>query len=198
MWHGAARRFEECNLGSGTIQQCARFLVAAARVSDVAVLNPRRVGEMNNGHSIEIQHCAALTNLWRNPMKRSRMRAAGHASCRLHAGPSSSRCSLPAGWPRRCPASRPPPRFRRRSRPTPLQRSRRSSIRYCLSCHNQRLRTAGLALDGVEGTSRARQRTPTSGSVSSRSCARARCRRPACRGPTKPPTARRPVGWKGT
>ena len=37
------------------------------------------------------------------------MRAAGRASCRLYAGPSSSRCSLPAGLPWRCPASRPLP-----------------------------------------------------------------------------------------
>ena len=53
--------------------------------------------------------------------------------------------------------------------------------RYCFSCHNQQLKTAGLALDTLDLTTS--RRTPTSGKRSSGSCAAASCRRSTGRGP---------------
>ena len=55
--------------------------------------------------------------------------------------------------------------------------------RYCVTCHNARLKTADLSLENLDVTTC--RRTPRPGKRSSASCAPAPCRRPAGRVPTR-------------
>ena len=59
----------------------------------------------------------------------------------------------------------------------PTSPARELVNKYCVSCHNQKLKTAGLALDRVDATSLQLGERP--GRRSSSSCAAAPCRRPA-------------------
>ena len=59
---------------------------------------------------------------------------------------------------------------------------------YCVTCHNQRTKASGLALDGVDLARPGR--TARSGRTWFASSARVRCRRRGCRARTKRPTTR--------
>ena len=65
--------------------------------------------------------------------------------------------------------------------------------KYCVTCHNQRLKTGGLALDNTGSWPRFRPRR-RSGKRSSASCGRAPCRRRDCRGPMRRPISTL-AGW---
>ena len=58
--------------------------------------------------------------------------------------------------------------------------------RYCVTCHNDRVKTANLSLQGLDLARSAT--TPSCGRRSSASCAPASCRRPTCRGRRWPST----------
>ena len=76
-------------------------------------------------------------------------------------------------------------RCQRRWRPRIVRCRREVLDRYCVSCHNQRLKTADLALDTLDAATIAAARR-TLGEGRAQAADRRRCRRPARGGPTRP------------
>ena len=78
--------------------------------------------------------------------------------------------------------------------PAPSPAHRDVIGRYCMSCHNDRLKTGGLCARHGR-VERGRPKIRKCGRKCCGRCAPARCRRSACRGRTTPPTRRRSCRW---
>ena len=78
--------------------------------------------------------------------------------------------------------------------PPPVHPTQTVINNYCISCHSQKARVGGLALEGLDASNPGS--TLRSGNALSKSFAPVPCRRPDDRVPTGRPIGPRRTGWK--